>query len=148
MAVPSIPAPEAARSQAAKFKTSGSTCIRKQVAFDPQMSAFLLPKSEMPLCHLRGAVPTTADVRQQLGDKPVYGPIQGKQLSYPSSSFPLACNRGCDYFRRGTSRIESPSAEGREAHRAIVGQTAPADGSTRLARLRLQTHFPTSEIGD
>jgi hypothetical protein len=29
-----------------------------------------------------------------------------------------------------------------------VGQTAPADGSTRLARLRLQTHFPTSEIGD
>lgn len=46
------------------------------VACDLYMAAFLLPKTEVPASHLRGLVPTTADVRQKLAGGNVYGPLE------------------------------------------------------------------------
>lgn len=47
-----------------------------QVACDLYMAAFLLPKVEVPTSHLRGMVPTTAEVRQKLAGGSVYGPLE------------------------------------------------------------------------
>lgn len=47
-----------------------------QVACDLYMAAFLLPKTEVPASHLRGLVPTTAEVRQKLAGANVYGPLE------------------------------------------------------------------------
>lgn len=47
-----------------------------QVACDLYMAAFLLPKTEVPASHLRGMVPTTAEVRQKLAGGSVYGPLE------------------------------------------------------------------------
>ena len=47
-----------------------------QVACDLYMAAFLLPKLEVPASHLRGMVPTTAEVRQKLAGSSVYGPLE------------------------------------------------------------------------
>lgn len=46
------------------------------VACDLYMAAFLLPKTEVPASHLRGMVPTTAEVRQKLAGGSVYGPLE------------------------------------------------------------------------
>ncbi len=49
---------------------------RTRVACDLYVSAFLLPKTDVPLNPLQSTVPNTTDVRQALGGGTVYGPLE------------------------------------------------------------------------
>ncbi len=51
-----------------------------RVACDMYVAAFLLPKIDLPANHLRADVPTTADLRQKLAGKSVYGPLEAKAV--------------------------------------------------------------------
>lgn len=50
--------------------------IHTRIACDLYIAAFLLPKTSMPINHLRGEVPTTADVRRVLGGDNIHSTLK------------------------------------------------------------------------
>lgn len=65
-----------------------------RVACDLYISAFLLPKTEVPLNHQRGKVSTSEDVWKKLGGGQVYGPLEAAGVEVTAAAnalhWPLA----------------------------------------------------------
>lgn len=134
-----------------------------QVACDLYMAAFLLPKMEVPASHLRGMVPTTAEVRQKLAGGSVYGPLEAagveaarfaSVLHWPLE-FPdvVVANGGFDVVLGNppfANAIENDLSEARGFQFLKfrnVGVKGAADYSARFLGLGSELSHPRGSVG-